>query len=73
MCINRMCKRGLYYELHSTAYLHISFISLVDMESTSSGTHGVGGLEAMQGFIQLSIAGTSWGGGGIKRYALVLS
>ena len=52
MCINRMCEYGLYYELHSTAYLPISFISSVDMESTSFGTHGAGGLEAVQGFIQ---------------------
>ena len=43
MCVNRMCKHGLYYELHSIAYLHISFISSVDMESISSGIHGVGG------------------------------
>ena len=49
MCVNRMCKYGHYYELHSIAYLPIS---LVEMELTSSGTHGVGGLEAVQGFIQ---------------------
>ena len=59
MCVNRMCKHGLYYELHSIAYLHISFISSVDMESTSSGIRGAEGLEAVQGFIQDSIAGTS--------------
>ena len=52
MCVNRMCEYGLYYELHSIAYLHISFISSVDMELTSSGIHGAGGLEAVQGFIQ---------------------
>jgi hypothetical protein len=41
------------YELHGIAYLHISFISSVDIEwLTSSGTHGAGGLEAVQGFIQ---------------------
>ena len=39
--------------------LHISFISSVDMESASSGIHGAEGLEAVQGFIQDSIAGTS--------------
>ena len=52
MCVNRMYKYGLYY-IRGTkriiAYLHISS---VDMESTSSGTHGTGGLEAVQGFIQ---------------------
>ena len=52
MCVNRMCKHGLYNELHSIAYLHISFISSVDMESISSGIHGAEGLEAVQGFIQ---------------------
>ena len=52
MCMNRMCKYGQYYELHRIAYLPISFISSVDFESTSSGTHGVGGLEAVQGIIQ---------------------
>ena len=52
MCVNRMCKYGLYYELHCIEYSPISFISSVDMESTSSGTHGAGGLEAVQRFIQ---------------------
>ena len=49
MCINRMYKYVKYYELHSIAYLPISS---VDMESTSSGTHSAGGLEAVQGSIQ---------------------
>ena len=52
MCANRMCKYGLYYELHRIEYSPISFISSVDVESASSGTHGVGGLEAVQRFIQ---------------------
>ena len=52
MCVNRIYKYGLYYELHSTAYSPISFISSVDMELTSSGTHSAGGLEAVQGIIQ---------------------
>jgi hypothetical protein len=30
----------------------MSFISSVAMELTSTGTHGAGGLEAVQGFIQ---------------------
>jgi hypothetical protein len=38
--------------IYSTAYLHISFISSVAMELTSSGAHGAGGLGAVQGFIQ---------------------
>ena len=57
MCVNRICKYGLYYELHSIEYLPIFS---VDMELTSSGTQGVGGLEAVQGFIQdYQIADTS--------------
>jgi hypothetical protein len=63
MCVNITCKDGMYMckyiyiallQCHCIAYLHIkfSFISSVDMELTSSGTHGAGGLEAVQGFIQ---------------------
>ena len=52
MCVNRICEYGLHYELHSTAYSPISFISSADVESISSGTHGAGRLEAVQGFIQ---------------------
>jgi hypothetical protein len=60
----------MYFELHGIAYLHISFISLVAMELTSSGGHGAGGLEAVQGLISIiNFAGTS--GEGI-RYAAIL-
>ena len=69
MCVNKICEYGLHYELHSTAYSPISFISSVDMELTSSGIHGAGGLEAVQGFIQdyqLPVL-QGVGGGGIRR------